>query len=509
MKKFKKITALVLALAMVLAMSLTSFAAEGSHKITIGGAKNANDTFKAYQIFSGKENEGVLTDVEWGDGVHGATLLAELVKLDTFKGAESAADIADKLEAGKDTQQAKDFAALAAKYVTATSGTFANGEITGLADGYYLVQSDNTDEKSAQTRFILTVVKDASVEVKTEVPKMEKKLKEKDDTAGTETDWQDASDYDIGDDVPYQISTKVVSNYGEYVKYFLAFNDTMDPGLTYNEDAVVNLNDNSIDSSLYTVTKTANGFRIEIADLKLTDAKAGDTITVNYSGTLNESAKIGDEGNKNTANMEFSNNPNTDGKGTPETGKTPDDTVITFTYKTVVNKVDKDGNELPNAGFTLYKKVEGYTGTADEVEKAGAGYKTVKAYEAGEATTFDFVGLDAGSYKLVETETPANYNSIDPITFTVTSKFGTEDEADNLELLDLSVDNTEFTIEKKTGKVEGTEVPTGTITTDVTNYSGAELPSTGGMGTTMIYIIGAILAIGAGVLLITKKRVQR
>ncbi len=486
MKTMKKIVALAVALVMVLAMGVTAFAAEGSHTITINGIKNSNDTFKAYQIFSGSEADGTLGDVKWGDGVDGDALIATLQNVEGFAGVATAADVSVKLGSGHDTEIAKAFATAASKHLVKTSGTYNNGVISGLADGYYLVQNDKTDEKSAQTRFILTVVNDANVDVKTDVPKMEKKVKEKNDTTGTETEWQDASDYDIGDKVPYQISTKVVSNYAEYKTYYLKFNDTMADGLTFNNDIVVKINDEAIDSTLYSVKSSEHGFELEISNLKNTTAKAGDIITVEYSATLNENAKIGSEGNKNTANMEFSNNPNSEGDG--DKGKTPDDTVITFTYKTVVNKVDKEGNALEKAGFSLFKVTP-------------AGEVQIGTELKGDAmTTFEFKGLDAGKYILRETTTPPGYNTAADIEFEIVTAFGEEDGEENLVLKTFTATPSDkFKV----------DMTAGSATTDVVNNKGNELPSTGGMGTTIFYIVGAVLVLGAGVLLVTRRRVSK
>ncbi|WP_288806633.1 SpaA isopeptide-forming pilin-related protein, partial [uncultured Streptococcus sp.] len=170
-----------------------------------------------------------------------------------------------------------------------------------------------------------------------------------------------------------------------------------------------------------------------------------------------------------------------------------EDTVIVFTYKVVVNKVDQDGAALPGAGFTLYKKVNG----------EWTAVKTISADEATAAENsdkkniFTFSGLDDGDYKLSETTTPNGYNTIDDVEFTVT--------ADH----DITSDSPALNSVTGTGSLEFTSNTTaGSLTTDVVNKKGSVLPSTGGMGTTILYVVGTILVLAAGILLVTKKRMD-
>ncbi|MDO4871794.1 MAG: SpaA isopeptide-forming pilin-related protein, partial [Candidatus Saccharibacteria bacterium] len=158
-----------------------------------------------------------------------------------------------------------------------------------------------------------------------------------------------------------------------------------------------------------------------------------------------------------------------------------------FTYKTVVNKVDQNKQPLTGAGFTLYKKVKGE-------------WKVVKEITAGEATKFEFTGIDDGEYKLSETTTPAGYNTIKDITFTVEATH--ETEADQPKLTNLSgvaaSGQITFTADKDAGS----------LTTQVENKKGSILPSTGSIGTTVLYVAGSVLVVAAGILLVTKKRMK-
>ncbi len=511
MKLLKKLSSLLLAVLMVFAMGTTAFAddtdtAPAKETITV---KDGDDhTYEVYQIFTGKletvDGKNILTEVKYGQNGKGTGEVAEEV----LKELQAVADETD--------DNAK--LAVIKKYAnleTEKLGTVSAKNTLSVDPGYYLFKDVDANITGADTfsLYVVKIVEPTEIVRKADVPEMIKKLKEKNDTTGEETDWQDASDYDIGDHVPYQIKTTIVKNYADYEHYYLAFNDKMEKGLTFDNNVEVYVNGNKIEG--FTTDTGVEGYTFVTSCLDITTLtygnnqkiKAGDEITVEYTARLNEEAELGATGNRNTANMEFSNNPNNTGDGTKkpdQPGKTPDDTVITFTYKTVINKIEKvkgeDGQEtskpLAGATFKLEKKLA--DGSYEE--------KALVANDAG--TIFTFTGLDAGEYKITEVNPPKGYNKIKDITFTVKSKWGPEnDKNPNLELTGLSVetvDNTEFTVEMK----EGTAAPTGVISTDVENKKGSSLPETGGIGTTLFYTFGALMVVGASVLLITKRRMQ-
>ena len=236
--------------------------------------------------------------------------------------------------------------------------------------------------------------------------------------------------------------------------------------------------------------------------------KDGDKIVFNYTSTLGADADLGKTGNPNEMRVEFSNNPYGDG-----TSKTPWDKVIVFTYKVNVDKYAEEvkaGNELTGADFTLYKEVPAGTAGAqtgaaiketfaDNVKAAKldnaknyivVGNKTTDA--AGD--TFDFKGVDDGNYVLVETTIPAGYNAWESVAFTISANH--QIESADPQLISLTGG----------ALVTGEFKDTGIITTKIVNKSGVELPSTGGIGTTIFYIVGGLLTVGAVVLLVTKKR---
>ena len=486
MKLFKKLASFILAFAMVMAIAMPSVVMAYNDSITIKGAKDGH-TFEAYQIFTGQLSGSTLSNIEWGSGVslQGKTALG------------SAREKANSLTASN----AEEFAYTVSAYLTNPAGSAntkdssGNYVITGLEPGYYLVKDKNNsiNGQDSYTKFILKVVGDAIATVKNEVPESFKKVKDKNDTEGTTTKWQDSADWDIGDKVPFQLTGTVASDYKDYkADYQLVFHDTISAGLTFDASSIKvykNEETTPIDSSQYMVTYPATDghtFDVTIKNVKLLDLLVT-KIRVEYEATLNENAIIGSKGNPNTMHMQFSNNPNSSQGG--EKGETPEDKVIVFTYKAIVNKKDSSNNPLTGAEFTLYKK---YGEEWKKVEKV--------VVKSEDGTTFTFTGLDDGEYKLEETVTPDEYNTMDPIKFKIEA---THDELkDNPELKTLSG-------KKLTGEVLFTPNTTeGTLETDVINYKGSELPSSGGMGTTILYVAGAVMILAAGAFLVMQKKAE-
>lgn len=478
MKLFKKLASFMLAFTMVMAIAMPSVVmAANDGTITITGAKD-DHTFEAYQIFTGKVSGKKLSDIKWGSGV-------------SADGQTALGDAKVKAESLKTEGNAKEFAYTVSAYLTTTPSGSANAKdssgnyvINGLAPGYYLVKDKDSTitGQDSYTKFILKVVGNATAKVKNEVPESFKKVQDKNDTEGTTTGWQDSADWDIGDKVPFQLTGTVASDYKEYkAAYQLVFHDTLSQGLTFDENSVKvykNEDTTPIDRSQYTLTNpVADGhtFDVTIKDVKALEGTVT-KIRVEYEATLNEKAVIGSKGNPNKMKMEFSNNPNsTQGL---EKGETPEDKVIVFTYKAIVNKKDSSKKPLAGAEFTLYKK---YGKEWKEVKKVVA--------KSEDGTTFTFTGLDDGVYKLEETKVPAEYNTMAPIEFKIEA---THDElSDNPELKTL-------TGNKLTGEVLFTpDTDTGTLETDVINYKGSELPETGGMGTTILYAAGTVMILAA------------
>ncbi len=576
----KKIISLVLCLMMVLGMAAPVFAdSDHIHTITVMNS-NEGYVYEAYQIFSGDlSSDGKLSNIEWGNGINGPALLAELKNLAEFSNCNDAEDVATALshDTTPDNVFAQNFAEIAAKHVTTPSGTsqYADGKYTidVNGDGYYLVVNtqvpDGTD--AAYSRYVLEVVRNVTVAHKGDFPTVEKRIIED----GEKVTVNEAS---IGDTIRYAIQGTLPSDIAAYDTYFYRFTDTMSKGLTFDEaTADLSVKVNGVDVTKYfyisaTEYDPVNGtvLTVAIQDLLALELVEGvgeitkDTkILLAYNVTLNENAVIGNAnnntGNPNKVDLEYSNNPNEDGEGattpppenpdepTPEqpTGKTPEKEVTTYTTELLIQKVDGQGNALTGAEFTLtgegvnvvivtgqyfefageglgeYYKLENGTYTTvapvfeDDPATEDVNEKTDNYYASltpdyvletkvtiesrdGEAVSvkgfvdengqLKFTGLGVGTYTLTETVTPQGYNTIDPITFTVS-----------------------FNPETKTFSTgESTQVlvngATNTLFSEVVNISGSTLPSTGGMGTTLFYIFGGIMVLAAVVLLVTKKR---
>lgn len=484
MKLFKKLASFILAFAMVMAIAMPSVVmAADDGSITITGA-NAGHTFEAYQIFTGKVSGNTLSDIEWGSGV------SEQGKTALGSAKEKAKELTDS--------NSKDFAYAVSEYLTNPAGSAIakdssdNYVITGLEPGYYLVKDKGpTTGQDSYSKFILQVVGNKTVAVKKQVPESYKKVMDKNDTTGTTTDWQDSADWDIGDKVPFQLTGTVASDYKDYkADYQLVFHDTLSPGLTFNASFIKvykNEETTSIDPSQYTVTYPATDeytFDVTIKNVKALDGIVT-KIRVEYEATLNEHAVIGSAGNPNKMYMDFSNNPNSTQGG--EKGTTPEDKVIVFTYKTIINKVDSEKHSLAGAAFKLEK-----------VNKDGSN-TLVKEFTADEnPTSFEFKGLDDGKYILTETKTPEGYNTMDPITFEITATHDVESSNPTL---------TELSGNKVTGEIEFTvSKDDGSLTADVVNNKGSELPETGGMGTTVLYAAGTLMILAAAAFLVMKKK---
>ncbi len=498
MKHARKLASLLLALIMVFALATTAFAAENT---TISAPEGSTRTYDVYQIFTGDLHEGVLSNIKWGKNGTGT----EETAVDQTTLAALAA-----VNGKSDTEKLTEIQ----KYVKLDSekfGTVSNGNSLTVPTGYYLIKDNGpVNDGEAYSLYVVQVVGPTTISPKVGTTTSDKKVKDTNDSAANSTtNWQDSADYDIGDAVPFKLSATIAQDYANYTHgYKLTFHDKEDTGLTFNASSVKVYVDGAEITSGFTVVTENLGddctFEVRFANLKdIASVKAGSVISVEYTSTLNNQAVIGSAGNKNTSHVTYTNNPNDEQAG--ENGETPKDVVIVFTYQTIVNKVaknpaydaskdtgktgtDSDGNTefipLKGAGFTLYKK------------NASGAYEAVGSELKGEdMTTFTWSGLDDGDYKLVETTTPSGYNTIPDIEFTITATHDVT--SDNPTLISLSGGD------KFTGVIS-----TGVVSANIENQSGAQLPSTGGIGTTIFYVLGSVLVIGAAVLLVTKKRMS-
>ncbi len=560
MKTLKKMMALMIAVVMCMAMTVTAFAGSGATNAHVITVKNSDEigphTYEAYQVFVGDYDttSNKLTNITWGEGVKGTDIL-NAVKADTATfgadaaNAASAEDVAALLGTGIDTPAAKKFAEIVGEnLVAANAKTSTKGDegyvINVTGDGYYFIKdkaplptdTDNTDphKGDAETRYILKVVKDTDVNAKSNTVESKKKVQDINDSTQTAIQsLADSADYDIGDTIPYTLTFKLPANYADYKTYAVNFFDDMSAGLTYNNDAKIYYGDSdttgatitfavdSTQTSAYTTPSAGKVYKASVADLKTAapNLQALDTVTIKYTATLGAGAVVGAEGNPNKYQVEFSNNPNGEG-----TGKTPWDVNIVFTYDIEVDKVTGANKQaLTGAAFALYKLY-----TPEALTLAGKTAASEIKYDNGNKTfdmgddnwvlveqktvggsEFTFNGVDDGTYLLVETTTPSGFNSIAPSKFAVEAVHNDGDTPAFASVTGTNISGTGLAPITLGPKTKSADDSTATgLKTEVINNEGSSLPETGGIGTTIFYVLGAILVVGAGVVLVTRRRMS-
>lgn len=500
MKRIRKVFAAAFALVMVLAMGMSVSAAN----ITIDDNGVTGAEYAAYRLLdatqSGTENKFAYT----GNSKYQEALKA-VTKLSTDQ------EIVNAIQK-MDTDEIRTFADSMYKEITSKSieadAVATDKKFENAAQGYYLIVETKTGEAGDTYSLVMLDTagnEDVTVKTKEDVPELKKKVMEKNDSTGKLTEWQDGADYDLGDQVPFQLTGKLPSNYANYETYFYAFHDTLSRGLTLDPDSIVIKVDDTVLSDNYTIVTSGLedgcSFEVKFEDLKkITTINATSVITVEYNAELNNQAVIGSEGNPNIAKLEYSSNPYGEEKGT-----TPEDKVIVFTYQINANKIGEDKQPLAGAGFTLQKFIASESGS--EVYGTTKGTWTKIGNEITDVTTFEFKGQDAGVYRLVESTVPVGYNKADDIEFVVAATYDTDEE--DPKLLTLNVTDSDGNIISGDNLTFKTTVAEGLISTDVINKTGVKLPSTGGIGTKIFYTVGAILMIGAAVILITRKRAKK
>lgn len=469
----------------------TAMAAGTNYDITVPSTDT--HTYSVYQVFTGDLSNGTLSNIKAGQNFN---------KNNTA--SKSAADAAAEIAQGTYANNTEKLAAIT-PYVDLTGTAFgevsANTALSAPAGYYLLKDKDAVTGDDAATLFIVQVNGPVTVNRKANKPTFEKKVKDVNDSTGDKSDWQDSADYDVNDEVPFQLTATLPTNeadFAAYKTYKLVFHDQQSAGLTFNKDSVVvKYGDQTLGTDSYTLETPATDN--DTFDITITDAKtvkdadgsaitvaAGGKFTVEYTSTLNENAVIGSTGNPNEASLEFSNNPNVGGEG--ETGKTPTDKVIVFTYQLDINKTFNGGtpaeNDLPK--FKLYK----FDSTTNDYT-IDRGEVTITKTEGGKYTA-SFKRVDDGKYKLVETKTPAGFNTAADTLFEITADHDVE--SDNPQLTVLKINTT------------AGNTTTGTVTADVVNQKGSNLPSTGGMGTVMLYVAGIAVFVLAGATLVMALR---
>lgn len=496
MKHANKFLALILALAMVMSLGITAFAAETEEEAptmqTISFKSDDNHAYEIYQIFTGRIDGDVLVDIKYGQNANseGEVPYDKLEELQALNDSDHKA-IETAVKAYLNSEDA---------FATRTN----EASIQVPTGYYYIVDKGNGDADAPVSAVIIKVAENFEIAPKRPgTPTAEKKLKDINDSKTTEyTEWQDSADHDIGDMVPFQITVTIPEGIDQYDFYKMNVKDTQSKGLTLKENTFkIMMGEKELekdtDWTFASETTEAGETKFTIAfDDVQKFANGGETIVITYESELNEDAVIGSLGNPNEMYLEYSRNP----ENGNDFGTTPVDKVIVFTYKTVVNKVDNKGDSLKGAEFTLYKKV---VAGGSELEGHEGSYKPITVTSIDNESTFNFVGLDDGDYVLVETKVPTGYNKAEDTEFTISATH--EEKSDDPQLLTFSGEKTSGNadITDNTAKENGANPKN-----EVVNNKGVELPSTGGIGTTIFYVVGSVMMLAAAVLLITRKKMS-
>lgn len=451
MKNMKKIVALLLATVMVMAMSISVFAA-GTGSITITPPENvdtdATITYNVYKVFDADGN--------------GTAISYKLVSGKTTAPAGFTVDGAGNVSysgTGTDGQLTQaDIDAIAA-YVadddpvaTVTSTGGANAVATNLPNGYYYI--------TTTTGTVVTIDStnpNAEVEDKNIVPGVDKTIT---GASSLDEDGKKAL-AQVGTVVDYKAEITVGKGQKGYV-----FKDTMGAGLAYVADSL-SVEGMTVDTD-YTLAVSGQNITVTFKDDAIKDLAQNSKITVTYKATVTSDALTVNAA-KNTATISYGNN--------SEFTSEPSETEV-YNAKFTVTKKDGNNQPLADAGFVIknadnkyYKLDNGVVTWVDTIDAAD------EHKSDAQGAVPAFTGLANGTYTLIEKTVPAGYNKAADSTFTVAEHDYT---ATNLEQ-----------------------------TATVTNESGSVLPSTGGIGTTMFYIVGSVLVIGAAVVLISKRRMAR
>lgn len=536
-KTIKKLLAALLAVAMVCAMAIPAFA---DNYWETEEDLGKNHCYDAFQIFTGDvSDDNTISNVAWGSSIaHPNEFLAQLTKDSTigdkfetsFTPQEAAAVISQWSDSDNNSIA---FARCVCNYVYSdgdSTPVLQGGHTNGFKleeAGYYLIvdtssfSSDaNNDSYHAYNSFLLKVnQKNYHVQITPKVvkPTVKKEVYDNDDgsSSGDNNGWGSSADHAINEEFKFRLIAKLPESennghaYDYYDKYSVIFHDTLSDGITYDrpDSVVIKSNGKTYvipnDSSKYTIgLESQNYLVVKIPDVKACakdagfDLNDGATITVTYTAHLNENAAVnGSAENKNSVRLQYSNNPRPDGEYWGYTPNyTPESEVRVYTYQlnnTKYRDDDTPGNELAGAGFRLYSGKDCTKEQEIKLKKniTDGTYSPYFGTDAGdemfsdEHGQFNVKGLDAGTYYLRETKTPDGYSACPDTTIVISA---THDEH-NVNLSGESNLNNKI-INIKAG--------------------GITLPSTGGIGTTLFYVVGGGLMVAAIVLLVTKKRME-
>ncbi len=436
-------------------------------------------TYEAYRIFKGRvATDGTIADLEWAEGIDPAGFLsalkasAKLGDTNPFTECESASDVARVLkEQANDSDFMKEVGKLAAdhKAEKRTDSDPAGNIIRVTGAGYYLVldvTEDTAPDEAKSESLLWTTQAENEINAKREAVSITKTVTDRNGNAAK------TADYTKGDTVPYTVTFSLPDNYAVYDSYRIVIRDTLADGLSYADGSFRVSADGQALTEVPVID--GQGFTLTIEDLKQSAPDAAESVTVTYEALVKDTVNLGSTGNPNTAEAEYSNDPNGTGTGTA----TPSGANV-YSFELKVEKKDADtGEALNGATFTL-SGPGGYTETI----------------EGTELSVFEFKGLEAGTYTLTEDVAPMGFNSVAPVTVVIEAGYSGEDG-----LTMLSVRQGEG------DAVEG-DLSSGIVEIEVSDEAGTVLPSAGGMGVYAIYGAGAAaLAAGGAALLKSRKK---
>ena len=536
-KAMKKLMAALLAVAMVCAMAIPAFAYNpGETEEDL----NTKHNYGAFQIFTGdvSEDNKKISNVAWGQNITKPDIFLDILQSDStignqFINAKTAQDVLTVISTWHDSDDDSiAFARCVCKYLYPTADAKPEpvdqdhtGGIEIHRPGYYLIVDispfDDDDFYHAYNSFLLTVTKAPyhfNIKHKVVKPTVKKEVYDNDDkSSGDNNGWGSSADHAINEPFQFRLIAKLPASrdngraYDYYDKYTVCFNDTLSAGITFdNLDTVEIANVDGGDPKEitdYTLVKDLHeaglpsSFKLSIDNVKTCAAAAGlnlndgATITVTYTAHLNDKATVNTANgsnttdNKNSVFLQYSNNPRIN----TSLDKTPTSEVCVYTYQlnnTKYHDEVNENNKLEGAGFRLYSNEACNDEDEIKLKKNNDGTYSRDFSTEGKGVEmlsnkdgqFNVKGLDAGTYYLKETNPPAGYSAckVTPVTI----KANHTNERVNLDGSNLS-------------------------TTIINNKAGGiTLPSTGGIGTTLFYVIGGGLMVAAAILLITKKRME-